>query len=128
MRAKWLFVAALVMLLANPLHAQATCAKGECMKCHTLTVDEAKQILETKVQNVLSVSQSIMPGIWEIEGIVGRTKMPIFMDYSKTYYVVGIIESVDGTQGGLEKMKIKYPVLGLREQMQKELMKKQGRK
>jgi hypothetical protein len=95
-----------------------------CLECHTLTIDEAEQILVGQVHKVIGVKPSFVPGMWEIAGMVGNVKMPIFMDFSKKFILIGVPQSIDGNVGGVQRMMKEYPILGIQEKMKKEMTRK----
>jgi hypothetical protein len=104
--------------------AQEKFHKRNCLECHTLTIDEAEQILVGQIHKVIGVKASFVPGMWEIAGMVGDVKMPIFMDFSKKFILIGVPQSIDGNVGGVQRMMKEYPILGIQEKMKKEMTKK----
>ncbi len=69
--------------------------KGEqdCMKCHTLTADQAKDVLKELVPDVkiLDVQKGPVSGLWEISLEAAGKKSILYLDYSKTNVIAGNI-------------------------------------
>jgi len=61
----------------------------DCSKCHTLSNDQAKNILDDLVPNikVLHVVQAQITGMWEVGADIGGKKAIIYLDYSKKYII-----------------------------------------
>jgi len=71
--------------------AQAFAKKDaqECVKCHTLKQDQAKDILKSVLPDpkILYVKVSPLTGLWELGVDAGGRKGIIYLDYSLTYIV-----------------------------------------
>jgi thiol:disulfide interchange protein DsbC len=68
--------------------------KGEekdCIKCHTLNADQAKEILKGFAPDVkiLDLKQSPLIGMWEIAIESGAKKNIVYLDYSKKMMIIG---------------------------------------
>jgi thiol:disulfide interchange protein DsbC len=90
-----LFLILPVLLWAGISHAFET--KGQdCSKCHTLTKDEARDLLKEVIPNmkVVEVGPSPTKGSWEIFFESGGKKGLIYLDFSKRYLFSGSLISV----------------------------------
>jgi len=67
------------------------CGGGACADCHSLTSEEAVKILGGMVDNVLSVSESPIGGLWLLEVEKGGKRGPIYIDFSKDFVISGQI-------------------------------------
>jgi thiol:disulfide interchange protein DsbC len=81
----------LAMALLFAFAAQA-CAGPE----KSLTNDEAEAILKDAIPNVkiLNVSQAPVKGLWEVMLQTGSKKGIVYIDYSKQYFISGVILDV----------------------------------
>ena len=61
------------------------CGVGECRDCHSLTREEAGNILGGMVDNVLNVEAGPVRGLWVVDIVKGGRKLPVYIDYSKNY-------------------------------------------
>ena len=61
----------------------------DCSKCHTLTNEQAKSILDKLFPNVkiIHAKPSPMTGLWEIGIEVGANKAIIYLDYAKSHII-----------------------------------------
>src|SRR5512140_2047887 len=87
-------IAALLCLIAAPAAYSFTgegCASGACTDCHSLTRDEAAKLLGSGVDNVLSVGQSPVKGLWEVDVEKAGNRWPVYVDFSKNYVIAGKI-------------------------------------
>ncbi len=88
-----LAVAAAFLLLfaSTQLHAfmKEGCGGGECAKCHSLTREEAANLLAGTVDNVLSVEPSAVGGLWAVDVVKDNRKVPVYVDFSKNYLISG---------------------------------------
>ncbi len=91
---RWALSLSLVLIAAAPAAAfqKDGCGAGDCSSCHTLTKDEATEILDGLVHKVLSVGMSEVPGLWiaEVEG-KNKQRVPVYIDFSKRYVISGTI-------------------------------------
>lgn len=62
---------------------------ADCGSCHTLSREEASTILRGWVDNVLSVEMSPVRGMWVVDIEKQGRKIPIYIDFSKSYLVSG---------------------------------------
>jgi thiol:disulfide interchange protein DsbC len=88
-----LFLIAVLSVLAL---APAGCKGGKahmgvCGDCHTLTVEEADEILKTdKIQaKAMAVNMSPVKGLWEVELEKGGKKFRVYVDFEKKHLVEG---------------------------------------
>jgi thiol:disulfide interchange protein DsbC len=68
----------------------------DCSKCHTLTKDEATNLLQALFQGIKVLEVSISPakGLWEVFSEVGNRKGIVYVDFSKKYVFSGAILSI----------------------------------
>lgn len=67
------------------------CGGGACADCHSLTREEAGKILGGLVDNVVSVSESPVGGLWLVEVEKEGKRGPIYLDFSKDFVISGQI-------------------------------------
>jgi thiol:disulfide interchange protein DsbC len=81
------------LALSSSSHAfmKEGCASGECRDCHRLTREEAGKMLEGAVDNVLTVEESVVGGLWVVDIEKGGRRGPVYIDFSKRYLVRGQI-------------------------------------
>jgi thiol:disulfide interchange protein DsbC len=65
------------------------CGSGNCIDCHSLTKKEAAALLKGKVDDVLDVKISEVPGLWSLEAVYQGKKIPLYLDFSKKYLFSG---------------------------------------
>jgi thiol:disulfide interchange protein DsbC len=65
------------------------CGSGECRDCHTLSREEAASLLGNLVDNVVSVEESPVRGLWVVDVLKDGRKWPVYIDYSKDYVISG---------------------------------------
>jgi thiol:disulfide interchange protein DsbC len=95
----FLFVLGL-MLCSSSLHAfqKDGCGSGNCLDCHSLNREQAAVLLKGKVDDVLDVKLSEVPGLWALETVYQGKKIPLYLDFSKKFIISGnIIRLQDGT-------------------------------
>lgn len=92
----------LVALLLFPLsYAHGFSTKGEdCSKCHTLTKDEATEIVKkvNPALSVLDVKSVPVKSLWEITVSTGGQKVLAYIDFSKHYLITGEIIDLRGNK------------------------------
>jgi len=68
----------------------------DCSKCHTLTKDEATNLLQALFQGIKVLEVRISPakGLWEVFSEVGNRKGIVYVDFSKKYVFSGAILSI----------------------------------
>lgn len=82
-----------ILLASAPSQAfmKDGCGGGACTDCHSLTREEAGKILGGVVDNVLSVSESPVGGLWLLEVEKGGKRGPLYIDFSKDFVFSGQI-------------------------------------
>ncbi len=65
------------------------CGGGACADCHSLTREEAAKILGVLVDNVVSVTESPIGGLWLLEVEKGGKRGPLYIDFSKDFLISG---------------------------------------
>jgi len=68
----------------------------DCSKCHTLTKEEATNLLQTLFPSVKVLEVSISPAksLWEIFSELGGRKGIVYVDFSKKYVFTGNLLSI----------------------------------
>jgi thiol:disulfide interchange protein DsbC len=63
----------------------------DCMKCHSLTADDAKAALKDLIPDVkiLDVRQAPLKGLWEVAIESGGRKNVLYLDFSKKKVIAG---------------------------------------
>lgn len=64
---------------------EAGCGAGECRDCHSLTPQEAMEILPPGADEVVSVKFSEVGGLWEVRGKAQGRMFTVYVDFSKQY-------------------------------------------
>jgi thiol:disulfide interchange protein DsbC len=73
------------------------CGSGNCLDCHSLNREEAAVLLKGKLDNVLSVKISEVPGLWALEAVFQGKTIPLYLDFSKKFIFSGnVIRLQDG--------------------------------
>jgi thiol:disulfide interchange protein DsbC len=82
-----------LLLASSPSHAfmKEGCGGGECTECHSLTREEAADLLTGAVDNVLSVEPSPVGGLWVVDIEKGGKRWPVYIDFSKGFLISGQI-------------------------------------
>lgn len=82
----------------------------DCLKCHTLGVEQAKEVLKSLIPDitVMSVEPGPLKGIWEIAMESGGKKGVLYLDFSKKNLIAGNIFDIKSrtsyTQDSLAKI------------------------
>jgi len=92
---KCLFIfAALALALFSHYENAYAFEKGadqECIKCHSLSADQAQEVMKPFAPDVkiLAVLPSPLKGIWEIDIETGGKKSVVYIDYSRKLLIAG---------------------------------------
>jgi thiol:disulfide interchange protein DsbC len=89
-----------VLLCSSSLHAfqKDGCGSGNCLDCHSLNREQAAVLLKGKVDDVVNVKLSEVPGLWALETVYQGKSTPLYLDFSKKFIISGnIIRLQDGT-------------------------------
>jgi len=80
-----------VLLVVQSAFAMSSegCGAGTCADCHSITMAETEQLLGGMVDKVNSVEFAEIPGMWVAEVEKDRSKLPVYIDFSKQYLVSG---------------------------------------
>ena len=70
--------------------SQEGCGAGECNSCHSMTLEEAKEMFP-RAEKVVSVDFAEMPGVFVVELEGQGQRQPVYVDFSKKYVVSGNI-------------------------------------
>jgi len=85
-------VAMMIMTLPSITFAfgEKGCGEGQCSDCHSIEIQETKEILKDLVREVHGVDFSEVPGLFIVDatGNNGKRGM-LYMDFSKSYVVAG---------------------------------------
>jgi len=81
------------LLAASPAAAfqKDGCGSGDCRDCHAVTKQEVAELLKDKVSEVLAVKRSEVPGLWDVEAVQNGRKIPLYIDFSKSYLISGSV-------------------------------------
>ena len=68
----------------------------DCSKCHTLTNDEARELLKGIFPDIkiLDIKASPAKGFWEVFSEAGKKKGLVYVDFSKKYLILGSLISI----------------------------------
>ncbi len=89
------FLLLFCLLSSNPSFCFET--KGQdCSKCHTLSNDEARDLLKEVIPGirVINVKPSPAQGFWEIFLEAGGRKGLIYVDFAKKHFFTGALRSI----------------------------------
>jgi thiol:disulfide interchange protein DsbC len=89
-----------VLFYASTSHAfqKDGCGSGNCLDCHSLKKEEAVLLLKGKVDEVMNVKLSEVPGLWALETISKGKPLSLYLDFSKKFIISGnIIRLQEGT-------------------------------
>jgi thiol:disulfide interchange protein DsbC len=90
-----LFLLAPALLTATPVWSfqqgpgAAGCAAGDCRDCHSLERKEVAQLLKLQEKDIINLTLSEVPGLWEVEVLQKGQTFPILIDFSKEFVVQG---------------------------------------
>ncbi len=90
MRVTLLFCLFSIISVSAFAMAQEGCGAGECNSCHSMTLDEAKEMFP-RAEKVISVDFAEMPGVFVVELEGQGQRQPVYVDFSKKYVVSGNI-------------------------------------
>lgn len=88
---RFLFILISVLCFYSTANAMSSdgCGAGACADCHSITKNEARQLLGNMVDKVNSVEFSEVPGMWVAEVEKDQKKLPVYIDFSKQYLLSG---------------------------------------
>jgi len=101
----YLFIFSFALLIKyGDAHAFAKGAEQECIKCHTLNAEEAKDILQTLAPGVkiLGINPAPVNGLWELGIESGGQKNIVYLDFSKKKIILGNVLEIK-TKANLTK-------------------------
>ncbi len=81
-------------------------SKGQdCSKCHTLSSDEARDLLKEAIPGirVINVKPSPVQGFWEVFLESGGRKGLIYVDFAKKHFFAGSLRSIVGRRNLTEE-------------------------
>jgi thiol:disulfide interchange protein DsbC len=91
---------ALFQLKPDGLHAlDKSGCEMDCQKCHTITNQEAKEILRNmKVpeEEIVKVQLSPVKGLWEVSFMNKGKPAVVYVDFSKSYILPGPVVEIKG--------------------------------
>lgn len=101
-----LSVPAALLLFARgaPAFQKEGCGTADCRSCHTLNREQATGLLGGLVDNVLTVEESPVHGLWVVDIVKQGRKFPIYIDFSKEFLISGQVvrlktkEDITGTR------------------------------
>lgn len=65
----------------------AGCAAGDCRDCHSLERKEVAALLKVQDKDIINLSLSEVPGLWEVEVLQKGQTFPILIDFSKEFVI-----------------------------------------
>lgn len=65
------------------------CAAGDCRDCHSLERKEVASLLKIQEKDIINLTLSEVPGLWEVEIFQKGQTFPIMVDFSKEFVVQG---------------------------------------
>jgi len=79
----------------------------DCLKCHTLTNEQATKTLSELIPDVkvLNITPSEIKGLWEVSLEAGGKKIILYMDYSGKHLVTGNLFQIQ-TKTNLTQSKV----------------------
>lgn len=92
---KYIYIlAALTLALFSRYENAYAFAKGadqECVKCHSLSADQARDLLKELVPDIkiLEIKAGPMKGLWEVDMESGGKKGLFYVDFSKKNLIAG---------------------------------------
>jgi thiol:disulfide interchange protein DsbC len=98
---KILFFLLVALTIFPAAYAHGFSTKGEdCSKCHTLTKDEATEIVKkfNPSLSVIDVQTVPVKALWEITVATGGQKVLAYVDFSKQYLITGEIIDLKGNK------------------------------
>lgn len=101
----YLFIFSFALLIKHgDAHAFAKGAEQECIKCHTLNAEEAKDILQALAPGVkiLGINPAPVNGFWELGIEAGGQKNIVYLDFSKKKIILGNVLDIK-TKANLTK-------------------------
>lgn len=94
---KMLFLLCAIVIVLPVSYSYGFSSKGEdCSKCHTLSKDEAAELLKDFIPNVkvLEVLSGPLKGTWEVDIESGGKKGPVYVGFSKKQLIAGPIFTI----------------------------------
>lgn len=94
-----LFSALLQMNSDGPLALDKSGCEMDCQKCHTITNQEAKEILQNmKIpgEEIIKVQLSPVKGLWEVSFVNKGKPTVIYVDFSKSFILPGPVVEIKG--------------------------------
>lgn len=103
-----ILAAALVLgLVLAPIPAgafgQEGCGAAPCNNCHSITVQEASELLKGLVDEVNSANFAEMPGLFVLEVTSRGKKGLLYLDFSKSFVVSGSVYNLETRQNVTQK-------------------------
>jgi thiol:disulfide interchange protein DsbC len=88
---KWFLLVFVVLACSSTVYGfqKDGCGSGNCMDCHSLSREEAATLLKGKVDDVVNVKPSEVPGLWSLEAIYQGKTVPLYLDFSKKFVISG---------------------------------------
>jgi len=86
-----------VLFLLPPISSHGFEGRGQdCSKCHTLSKDEAKDLIKDIFPNVKILDIKVSPtrSLWEVFLEAGSRKGLVYIDFSKKYLISGSMISI----------------------------------
>ncbi len=65
----------------------AGCAAGDCRDCHSLERKEVAALLKVQDKDIINLTLSEVPGLWEVEILQKGQTFPVLIDFSKEFVI-----------------------------------------
>lgn len=94
---KWLLAFLFLFFFLPPGHSLAFKEKDQdCAKCHTLSNDEARDLLKNLIPNpnILEIRLSPLKGLFEVYLESGGKKGLVYIDFVKKHFLSGSLVSI----------------------------------
>jgi thiol:disulfide interchange protein DsbC len=63
------------------------CAAGDCRDCHSLERKEVADLIKVQEKDILNLTLSEVPGLWEVEVLQQGKTFPLLIDFSKEFVI-----------------------------------------
>lgn len=86
-----IFIGLLIFIQPASAFMADGCGAGECKDCHTMSREEATTLLADKVDKVIDVRFSKVPGLWSVDVSRKGQTVPVYIDFSKKFLIAGTV-------------------------------------
>lgn len=99
----YIIMALIVLLSPSASMAKDACV-GECSSCHSLSINEASELIRPLDLTVRSVALSPLRGLFEVTAERDGKEGLIFIDFAKKFIMQGVMVSVESLKSGATKI------------------------